>query len=169
MAILSPSPLAPTRSPRTAYVVLDPHKVPATMRVLVDGEYYGGVLTDLHTFVRRDLKRALTPYFADVQVVSPGQTLGPRPHVIVDVRIDRVEIGITSRVETDSYVNRSGSASLTWAIAVRTSESSEYLYSFAGQSTGRVGVQPAIVLRTMFERAIADFLDGYRDKGIHPL
>jgi hypothetical protein len=166
LAIQPPAVLLTRRSPRTAYIVVDPGRVPERIEVLVDGVNQGGVLTDLRAFVDRDLKRALGTYFDDVQVVSKGQPLGPAPHVVVDVKIDRVEVGVSFQVETRRLVASSGIAVLTWAMALRPSEGTEYLYSFTGRSSGLVATEPALALRSMFESAIAEFVKGYNDGDI---
>lgn len=167
MSIKPPSLMVAQKSPRTAYIVLDSGKVPAQAPVLVDGVDRGGKLTDVQTFVHRDLKQALSTYFADVQVVSPGQPMAGTPHVVVDVKLDRVEVVITSTAYLKSQTIRSGSAVLTWGIGLRPSEGKEYMFSFAGEAAGNPGQEPEFVFRSMFESAIGGFLKAYSDKNVH--
>jgi hypothetical protein len=64
------------KSPRTAFIVLDPSKLPDVMPVSVDGQDRGGRLIDVHAFVTRDLVRAFSTYFDKVEVIAPGAPTG---------------------------------------------------------------------------------------------
>lgn len=167
LQLAPPSLMVAKKSPRTAVLVLDTAKVPAELAVLVDGEDRGGRITDVHAFVQRDLVRVFKNYFEDVQVLTPDQPLPSSPHAVIDVKIDRVEVRVT-QTRADGIVTRSaGYAAMTWGLALRLSEASEYLYSFAGQSAGAPGGEPPVVLRSMFEAGISDMLSGYTEKKVH--
>lgn len=167
MAVSPPSLMIATKSQRTAFIVLDDAKAPREMPILVGGKDRGGRLDDTQSFVERDLKRAFENYFRNVQVVSPGTPLGNAPHVVIDVKLDRIEVIQTARRKSGVVTYHAGAASLTWGLGVRPSESSEYLYSFAGESVGAPGEDPMFVFRSMFEAGITDMLKGYTDKKVH--
>lgn len=110
--------------------------MPAQTPVLVDGVDCGGSLADVYTFAHRDLKPAVAAYFDDVQEIAPGQRPDAKPHVIVDVKLDCLEVVITSTAYLRSQVVRSGAAVLTWGVWVRPSKGSVYLFSYPAESAG---------------------------------
>jgi hypothetical protein len=182
LAVKPPSLLLSQKSPRTAYLLVDPRRVPSSMPVMVGGVDQGGRIVDVDTFVSRDLEHALSNYFNDVRVVSSPPT-DPNPHVVIEVRLDRIEVvqmaRRTARPEEKDLGQRAaaiagvettvdkGAAVLTWAFAIRLSESPNYLFSFAAESPGHAGEDPAFVFRTMFETAIVQLLKAYSDKKVH--
>jgi hypothetical protein len=151
------------RSPLTAYLVLDPAKVPTELPVLVDNAERGGKLQDVQAFVERDLAKVFGNYFEKVEVVAPGQPLPSTPHAVIDVKVERVEVRVSG---TSGGISR-GYAAMTWGLGLRLSEGSEYLYSFAGESSGAPTGDVGVVFRSMFEAGITDMLKGYTDKDIH--
>ncbi|WP_434385460.1 hypothetical protein [Melittangium boletus] len=163
VSALAVSPLSlmvSTKSDRTLYVVLDPAKVPTEMTVLVNDRDRGVKLTEVQEFVSRDLKKAFSTYFDDVQVVSPDQSRAQKkPHVVVDVKIERVEVTILG--------GGLGSAALNWGMGMRASESKDYLYAFAGESTSTSTFNLDQLFRAMFEKAIGEMLQAYSDKKVH--
>lgn len=170
-----PSLMIAQRAPRVAYLVVDEGKVPDEMPVLVAGEDRGGRLTAMREFVRRDLRKALGTFFSRVEIVPGAQAIPAGPHVVVDVKLDRVEVVVTNtRTQGPGTYNgpvtvtqNRGVAVLTWGLALRPSEAGEYLYSFAGQSAGVPDERPEFVFRSMLESAISDMLKGYVDKKVH--
>lgn len=167
LAVTPPSLMIAKKNPRTLVLVLDPAKVPAEVPVLVGGADHGGKLTDVTEFVRRDLKKAFSAFFDDVRVMAPGEAGAPQTCVVADVKIDRVEVLVAGSRPDGVLTQYAGSAAITWGFALRPSEASDYLYSFAGESVGSPGEDPALVFRSMFERAITDLLKGYTEKQIH--
>ncbi|MET0404813.1 MAG: hypothetical protein ABW123_20520 [Cystobacter sp.] len=65
------------------------------------------------------LKKVFLTYFDDVQVVPPGQSRDPNPHVIADVKLERVEVTLLGR--------GFGVAALQWGLGILASESDDYL------------------------------------------
>lgn len=182
LAVKPPALLMSQKSPRIAYVLMDPRRVPASMPVIVGGVDQGGRIVDADAFVTRDLTHALSNYFTDVRVVASAPT-DPNPHVVIEVRLDRIEVVQTQRrtarpeeknlgqraaaiAGVETTVDR-GAAVLTWAFAIRLSGSPDYLFSFAAESPGHAGDDPAFVFRTMFETAIAQLLHAYSEKRVH--
>jgi hypothetical protein len=167
MNVSPPGLMVAKRSPRTLYLVVDSAKLPAEITVQMAGNPTRETIADLQEFVRRDLKKAFSAYFDDVQVVSVGQPLGQSPHVVADVKIDRIEAIRTGQRNNGILVVYSAVTSMTWGLGLRPSESDEYLYSFAGESRGTSGDTADFVYRSMFESAITDMLKGYTDKQVH--
>lgn len=162
--VAAPSLMIAHKSPRTAYLVLDPAKVPNVLPVLVDNQDRGGRLEDVQAFVTRDLAKVFGNYFQKVEVVAPGQPIPQDDSAaVVDVKIDRVEV----RVMQTSQGVSSGYAALTWGLGLRLSEGNDYLYSFAGESHSTPTSDVSVAFRSMFEAAITDMLAGYTDKKVH--
>lgn len=154
-----PSLMVATKSPRTAYLVLDAARVPSRMAVAVDGQHRGGEVTELDVFVSRDLQALLANYFEEVKVVPSAQVL-PDPHgVVIEVKVERIEIRTVGP--------GAGYATIKWGAGLRPVEHKEYLYAFASESAGTPGTEVKIVLRSAFETALTQFLQGYTDKEIH--
>lgn len=167
LAPTPPSLMIAKKSPRIAYLVLDPARVPSELPVLVAGQDRGGKLVSTQTFVERDVRRALSNYFAQVEVVAPGAVPANKPHVVVDVKLERVEVLQTSRRQDGILTHTAGAAMLTWGLGLRASEEDEYLYTFAGESVGVPNEDPSFVFRSMLEAAIAQMLKGYTEKRVH--
>jgi len=163
LRVSPPALMIAKKVPRTAYIVVDPDKIPASLTVLVDGKPRGGTITDVQEFANRDLKRAFSNYFENVEVVAPGWVPPPTEHAVIDARVDRIEVRRAGSSGGVSY----GFAALTWGLGMRISESSDYVYTFAGESVSPPGGDPNLVFRSMFEAAITDMLKGYTDKQIH--
>ena len=170
------------KSPRTAYLIVEPRNVPTSLPVLVGGADRGGRIIDLDMFVARDLKQALSAYFTDVRVVAAAPA-DPKPHVVIDVRLDRIEVvqnqRRTARPDEKTFGQRAamaagiettverGAAVMNWAFALRLSESKDYLFSFAAESPGHTGEDPSFVFRSMFETAVGQLLQAYSEKKVH--
>lgn len=149
MDVMPPRLMIATKSPRTLYIVLDPDKVPPTLPILRGGGETGSRITELPTFVTRDLVKAFSTYFADVNVVPPGTTFDKASSVVADVQIDRMEHGL----------GRGGT--MTWAFALQFPGASEYIFSYAGKAASHDSWD------AVFENAITGLLAGYTDKHIH--
>src|SRR5689334_19697208 len=91
LEVRPPGLMISQKSPRVAYLVMEPRNVPASLPVLVDGVDRGGRIMDLDVFVSRDIKQALSAYFADVRPVATVPA-DPNPHVVIEVRLDRIEV-----------------------------------------------------------------------------
>ncbi len=166
LAVAPPSLLTAKKNPRTLYLVLDPAKVPAEVPVLVGGVDRGGKLMDVTEFVTRDLKKAFKAFFTNVRVVPPNG-VGGEPSVVADVKLDRVEVLVGGSRPNGILTMYTGAAAVTWAFALRPSEASDYLFSFAGESVGSPGESPELVFRSMFESAIAGLLKGYTEEHVN--
>lgn len=118
---------------RPLYLVVDPAKVPDAWDLKEsssfnpqDGEKTK--LVDFQQFVSRDLKDALGNYFAKVEVVKAGTPLPSDPHVIADVKVDRLQLHSTPVGRLVYTV-----IEMTWGLGLRPSESAEYAFTFAGE------------------------------------
>jgi hypothetical protein len=151
---------------RPLILVLDPAKVADTVDLQVassfnpkDGPQFK--LLNFHRFVDRDLKAAFGSYFSRVEVVQAGAPMPSEPHVVADVKVDRVQLhsvpagGLT-------YVI----IEMTWGLGLRPSESKEYTFTFAGEAkssetypTFEAGVGQLV------ESAILGFNKGLVEKG----
>jgi hypothetical protein len=151
---------------RPLILVLDPAKVADTIDLKAASSFdpTNGPqfkLLQFHRFVDRDLKAAFGSYFSRVEVVQAGAPMPSEPHVVADVKVDRVQLhsvpagGLT-------YVI----IEMTWGVGIRPSESKEYTFTFAGEAkssesypTFEVGVGQLV------ESAILGFNKGLVEKG----
>lgn len=171
LAVSPPSLMVAKKSKRPLFIVLDESRVGAELPVLVGGEDRGGRLADGQLFVTRDVVKALSAYFTDVTVVRPDELPDAGAFAVADVKIDRVEVVVMKDEKLGGPASvvtvSTGAAVLTWALAIRLSESDDYLYSFAGETPGLPGKDPNFVFRSMFEQSLSAFLKSYSDKEVH--
>ncbi len=169
------APMVAHKSPRTAFIVLDPTKVPDQIPVTVDGENRGGTITEVRTFVTRDLAQALSQYFDKVQVIAPGQATGEAPAVLVDVKVDRMEVHVLGQREEDlsagpvsfgKVTKNEGKFIFTWGLGLRLPESQDYAFSFAESTESTAGTDIGICLRSALERAVNNFLSRYASEHV---
>ncbi len=109
--------------PRALYVVMTPDNVADAFQI----RHSGHSVTSFRSFWGDTLRNTLRPYFTSVEIVSEPPPPSVGPCMIADVRVDGVEardLPIGSLVYTTLYVQ--------WAFAVRASESTEYVFSYAG-------------------------------------
>jgi hypothetical protein len=121
---------------RPLYIVLDPARVrdvapiaTAACETESPGCERFSVL-DVHTFVRRDLKRAMEAYFTQVEVVAPGQPVPAGPAVVAEVKVDSLRLRPLVRGPLTYQL-----IEMTWGFALRRSEDADFSYSFAGTAT----------------------------------
>ena len=128
-----PSVMVATKVPATLYIVLDPAKIEDTYVSKSERRGITLTVTEFRTFVTRDLVKAMSPYFEKVEVIAPGTEPSTERHVIADVKVDSVKLvdqAVTGQVTiVASYLV------MTWGYAIRTSDASDYLFSFAGVSS----------------------------------
>lgn len=151
---------------RPLFLVVDSAKVPDSWDLKEssslnpkDGEQTK--LIDFQQFVRRDLKEALGNYFAKVEVVKAGTPLPAEPHVVADVKVDRVQLHSTPVGRLVYTI-----IEMTWGVGLRPSEQAEYAFAFAGEGkssesypTFEVGVAQLV------ESAILGFNKSLVEKG----
>jgi hypothetical protein len=130
-----PTPLVARKITRPLYIVLDEARVRDGWRISTptcqvdsdDCEKF--VLYDMHLFVKRDLQRLLSNYFARVEVVPAG-TVIRGPHVIADVKIDDIRLRNVQRgALLHTFID------MTWGIAMRRNEDKDYAFSYATTSS----------------------------------
>ena len=120
------------------YLVLDPSQLKDRWPMQTSACATGAkgcerfTLFDVHEFVRRDLKAAFEHYFMRVEVILAGQPMPSEPHVVADVKIDSLAV----HDQTVGFVTYAR-IEMTWALALRRSDQSEYAYSFAGMATSK--------------------------------
>lgn len=118
---------------RPLYLRLDPAQVPDTWEMKesssmnpTDGPHFQ--LQQFQRFVSRDLKDAMGNYFSRVEVVRPGEPLPSEPHVVADIKVDRVQLhSVPVGRLTYTIIE------MTWGMGLRPSESAEYAFTFAGE------------------------------------
>ncbi len=133
-----PSLMVARKIERPLYVVLDPAKVKDvwTLETSACATTTEGCETfklfDVQQFVRRDLKIALEHYFSSVTVVGTGQALPSTPHVVADVKIDRIKVTALPRGMLTYQIIQ-----MTWGFGLRPSDKADYTYSFAGTAESK--------------------------------
>jgi hypothetical protein len=160
---VAPSLMIARRSPRTALIVIDGTRYPDVLPIVGTQ----AKLSDLHEFARRDLARALGNYFDSVRVVDASEPRPAEPHVVVDLKLDRINFVRTGVSQTGVMTYTSGTYVLTWALALRASEQDDYLFSFAGEAAGNPELEPALVVRSMLENAVSGLLESLTEKKVH--
>jgi hypothetical protein len=124
-----PSLLVAEKIERPLYLVLDPAKVPDSFDLVTSaGDQFK--LTEFQKFVSRDLRQALMAYFSNVEVVNSPSLLPSTPHIVGDIKVDRVQLHALP-VGGLTYVK----IEMNWALAFRPNEATEYAFSFAGTGT----------------------------------
>lgn len=118
-------------------------------------------LLDFQRFVTRDLKNAMGNYFSRVEVVKKGDPMPSEPHVVGDVKVDRLQL---------HTVPAGGLAytiiEMTWGMGLRLSEASEYAFTFAGEGRSSEAYPTFEVgCAQLVESAIQGFSKGFVEKG----
>lgn len=133
-----PSLMVAKKIDRPLFIVLDATKVKDTVHLKTSACATGADtsgceqfdLMDVQTFVRRDLKAAMENYFSRVEVVESTAALPSTPHIVGDVKIDKIALNSLQR-GMYTYVL----IEMTWGFAMRPSDATDYTYSFAGTAT----------------------------------
>ncbi len=151
---------------RPLYLVIDPARVPDSWSLKEASSFNPNdgpktKLEEFQRFVSRDLKEAMGNYFSRVEVVTAGTALPSEPHVVGDVKVDRVQLHSTPVGGLVYTV-----IEMTWGMGLRPSESKEYAFTFAGEGrssesypTFEVGVAQLV------ESAILGFNKSLVEKG----
>ncbi len=169
LTVAPPTLMVAKKAPAPLYIVLDPAKVPDKV-VIAGGELKPVDVFELHTFVRRDLKRAMEAFFHKVEVVGPEFAPPPRAWV-ADVRVDNLALAVNKAADPSArYVAAQIFGQMTWAFALRRVEADEYAYSFAGTSVGTYSMANVAdtprAFASAFEVAVASMVRGFVDKGV---
>jgi hypothetical protein len=109
---------------RPLYIVLDDNLVKDSWDIEAMGKH--AKLTNFQLFVERDLKKALEPYFVRVKVIRLKSELPTTPHVVADVKVDRVRIN-----QQEAGLAVYLPLEMTWSFALRPSEADDYSFSYA--------------------------------------
>lgn len=151
---------------RPLYLVLDSTKVPdvwdmkeASSMNPKNGPQFK--LLDFQRFVTRDLKDAMGNYFSRVEVVKAGDQLPSEPHVVGDVKVDRLQLhSVPAGGLTYTIIE------MTWGMGLRLSESKEYAFTFAGEGRSSEAYPTFEVgCAQLVESAIMGFSKGFVEKG----
>lgn len=143
---------------RPLYIVVDPAKIQEIWPLETMGRTAD--LVDFGTFFRRDVKKTMEAYFAQVEIISSARELPETPHIIADVKVDRVRVN-------DRVVGHLTYAiiEMNWGFALRPNESDDYIYSYAGVNTSdNVYSTFEEGLTQMFENAITTMTSGWVEK-----
>ena len=152
---------------RPLFIVLDPNRVKDSWTMETRTCATGGEgcerfqLMDVHTFVRRDLKAAMENYFSRVEIVESPAALPGTPHVVADVKIDKIRLNDLVRGGfTYTLIE------MTWGFAMRRSEQQDYAYSFAGTAVSNDSYPTFEAgCATLIENAIPGMLKKWTEEG----
>lgn len=139
------------------YIVLDPARVkPEYAAPRIDK------LVNMQSFVTRDLTRVMGEYFSEVKVVASANEAPKERSVIADVKVDEFK--------QDSVV-LSGTGYtvliMTWSFALRTSDSEDYLFSFAGVAKSQPNQKSwDDAVTNLLENALTGLLDEWASAGV---
>lgn len=154
---LSPTPptlMVATKLKTPLYIVLDPGRVKPAYEV-----ERIGTITNMSTFVSRDVKRAMGEYFATVEIVPNEAAITVERYVIADVKVDGFKKGSVSDGQTSYSVFE-----MTWSLALRPSDSKDYWFSFAGISPSNYMEKSwKGAVNTMLEGALTGLLKGWAE------
>ena len=161
-----PSLMVAQKIQRPLYLVLDASKVKDSWNMKVassmdpkDGPSFK--LLDFQRFVSRDLKEAMSNYFARVEVVKAGDPLPGEPHFIGDVKVDRVQLHSVPAGHLVYTI-----IEMTWGFGLRPSEKPEYVFTFAGEARSEEAYPTFEAgCAQLVESAITGFNKGLIEKG----
>lgn len=161
-----PSLMVAQKIQRPLVLVLDSSRVPdswdmkeASSMNPQDGPQFK--LQDFQKFVTRDLREAMGAYFSRVDVIKAGDPLPSEPHVIGDVKVDRVQL---HSIPTGRLVYTL--IEMTWGFGLRPSESPEYTFTFAGEGKSTESYPTFEVgCAQLVESSISGFLSKWTEKG----
>ena len=89
-------------------------------------------LGGFQTFVTRDLKAALGPYFSGVVFVNDKAGLPATPHVLVEVAVDDVKLNYLDAGEA-----KRSQLEMRWSLSARMGEASEFAFTYSGSAVSR--------------------------------
>ena len=156
---LSPAPptiLVAKKLSRPLFIVLDPANVKA--------EYEAPrieKISNMQTFVTRDLVKVMSEYFSEVKVVPSASAVPQGDPVVAVVKVDafKQESVILSGTSYTVLV-------MTWSFALKTSNADDYLFSFAGIAKSKPS-EPSweAAVTAMLENALTGLLDAWAQSG----
>jgi hypothetical protein len=89
-------------------------------------------LGGFQTFVTRDLKAALGPYFSGVVIVNDKAGLPTTPYALVEVAVDDVKLNYL-----DAGDAKRSQLEMRWSLSARTGEASEFAFTYSGSAVSR--------------------------------
>ena len=138
------------------YIVLDPTRVkPEYAAPRIEK------LKNMQSFVTRDLTRVMGEYFSEVKIVSSASEAPKERAVIADVKVDEFK-SETAILSGNGYTV----LVMTWSFAIRTSDSEDYLFSFAGiakSEPNQKSFDDAVT--NLIENALTGLLDKWASTG----
>ncbi len=139
---------------RKLYLVMDPQQVPDTVMIRRSNHS----ATGFRAFLTRSLRAALGHYFRGIAVVEAPPAVA-EPHVVADIRLDRVEVDSTTTPGRSRL-------KMQWAFAVRPSEVEDYVFSFAGQAASEAVNydESEVAFERGFEQMLLSALTGLIEK-----
>jgi hypothetical protein len=161
-----PSRMVAQKIQRPLVLVLDSARVPDTWDMKEASSFNPKEgpqfkLQDFQKFVTRDLKEAMGAYFSRVEVVKAGDPLPSEPHIVGDVKVDRVQLhSIPAGRLVYTLIE------MTWGFGLRPSESPEYTFTFAGEGKSTESYPTFEVgCAQLVESSISGFLSKWTEKG----
>ena len=158
--------LVARKIPRTLVLVVDPARVPDAISLHESTSFdpQGGErfqLLEFRRFASRDLRDALASYFDKVEVVAAGAPMPSEPHVVGDVKVDRVQLhAVPAGGLTYTIIE------MTWGLGLRPSEAADYAFSFAGEGKSSESYPTFEAgMAQLVESAILGLNQGLTEKG----
>ena len=167
LAAQYPKMMIGNKSDIPVYVVVDPSTVPASGQTPTQWpiKWEG-----LDHFVGRDIVGALSLFFNSVKAGPPNPGLADQKVIIVEVRVDTLTYH-TEKASSGGTTAQTNYAEMDWALGLRPSNASEYIFSYAGKAKGTVyfATRNAVpdAYRDLISVAISQFLKAYTDEDVH--
>lgn len=125
----APTAMVAQKLDRPLYIVLD-QRVPDTWDLSTAERKV--TLGGFQTFVTRDLKAALGPYFDGVVIVNDKAGLPAKPYALVEVAVDDVKLNYL-----DAGEKSKSQLEMRWSLSVRLGEASEFAFTYSGSAVSR--------------------------------
>ncbi len=114
---------------RPLYIVLD-KRVADTWDLSVPERKV--TLGGFQTFVTRDLKAALGPYFSGVVIVNDKAGLPSTPYALIEVAVDDVKLNYLDAGEA-----KRSQLEMRWSLSARMGEASDFAFTYSGSAVSR--------------------------------
>lgn len=125
----APTAMVAKKLERPLYIVLDA-RVPDRWDLSQPERQV--TLEGFHSFVTRDLKSALAPYFAEVMIVNDKAGLPSTPHAVVEVAVDDVKLHYL-----DAGEKLKSGLEMRWSLSARMGEASDFAFTYSGSAVSR--------------------------------
>jgi hypothetical protein len=128
-------------------------------------------VTEIRTFVTRDLKRAFEAYFETVHVVDSEAQLPATPHVRGNVKLSSLRYDRRVSAGHDGGQHNEIFGALEWGFGLRVAGDNEFVYSFAERTSSKDGMKgfgDTSEITDTFQQALQHLLADYAKNGARP-